>query len=287
MPRSGHDRRALERCLALAATCACLLEVSAEKVGNVTPTRGFAGTRFADFALSAVAAGPALARARQGRVGEAIYRAVAATRRVTSTNTNLGIVLLLAPIAAAARLRGGGLHRRVEIVLRGLSRADARWAYRAIRLARPGGLGRSPVADVRRPPALGLREAMALAASRDRIAAEYAEGFPVTFGVALRGLGRALGRGPSVLDAVAQAHLEVLARVPDTLIARKAGLPAARRVSARADAVVRAGGRYTARGRAAMRRFDSVLRQGGHRLNPGTSADLVTAALFVWLLTHR
>jgi triphosphoribosyl-dephospho-CoA synthase len=275
MPRSGHDRRALERCLALAATCACLLEVSAEKVGNVTPTRGFAGTRFADFALSAVAAGPALARA------------VAATRRVTSTNTNLGIVLLLAPIAAAARLRGGGLHRRVEIVLRGLSRADARWAYRAIRLARPGGLGRSPVADVRRPPALGLREAMALAASRDRIAAEYADGFPVTFGVALRGLGRALGRGLSVLDAVAQAHLEVLARGPDTLIARKAGLPAARRVSARADAVVRAGGRYTARGRAAMRRFDSVLRQGGHRLNPGTSADLVTAALFVWLLTHR
>ena len=145
MPLSRDDRRArsarrtdgdLERRLVLAATCACLLEVSAEKVGNVTPARGFADAGFADFALSALAAGPPLARARRGGVGEAIYRAVAATRRVTTTNTNLGIVLLLAPIAAAARLQGGGLRRRLERILRGLSRADARWAYRAIRLAR-------------------------------------------------------------------------------------------------------------------------------------------------------
>jgi len=293
MPPSRDDRRArptrrtdgdLERRLALAATCACLLEVSAEKVGNVTPARGFADAGFADFALSALAAGPPLAHARPGGVGEAIYRAVAATRRVTTTNTNLGIVLLLAPIAAAARLRGGGLRQRLERILRGLSRADARWAYRAIRLARPGGLGRSPAADVRRPPPVTLREAMALAAPRDGIAAEYVGGFPVTFGVALRGLQRAIRRGLSVLDAIAQAHLEVLARVPDTLIARKAGPAVARRVSDRAGAVIRVGGLHTGRGRVAARRLDQTLRRAGHRLNPGTSADVVTAALFVWLL---
>src|SRR5262249_56054059 len=89
---------------AVAGACGCHLEDRQGRVGNVPPARGFAGAPFTDFALSAVAAGPALARARRGRVGEAIYRAVAATRRVTSTNTNLGIVLLLAPIVAAAPL---------------------------------------------------------------------------------------------------------------------------------------------------------------------------------------
>src|SRR5262249_56323002 len=137
---------------AVAGACGCHLEDRQGRVGNVPPARGFAGAPFTDFALSAVAAGPALARARRGRVGEAIYRAVAATRRVTSTNTNLGIVLLLAPIVAAARLRSGGLHRRVGVVLRGLSRADARWAYPAIRLAPPGRPGRGPAPHGPPPP---------------------------------------------------------------------------------------------------------------------------------------
>jgi triphosphoribosyl-dephospho-CoA synthase len=271
--------------LALAATLACLLEACAEKVGNVTPTRRYADVGFEDFVLSGLAAGPAVGRARPGRVGRAVYEAVAATRRVSRSNTNLGIVLLLAPIAAAWRSRGGGgLRRRVAGVLRRLTVADARWAYRAIRLARPGGLGRSPVADVRRPPALTLRAAMALAADRDAIASEYARDFALTFGVALRALRRAVRRGLSTLDGIAQAHLEVLGHRPDTLIARKVGTPAAAAVSARARRVLRAGGLHTGRGRAAARRLDRDLRRDGNRLNPGASADLVTAALFVWLL---
>ncbi len=273
--------------LARAATLACLLEVAAEKVGNVTPTRRFADAAFADFVQSAVAAGPPLGRARPGGVGRAVYDAIAATRRVTATNTNLGIALLLAPLAAAWAAGGPApLRARVARVLRGLGRSDARWVYRAIRRARAGGLGRVPVGDVRRPPAASLRDAMALAADRDGVAAEYARGFRVTFGVALPALRRWLRRLP-VLDAVAQTHLEVLARVPDTLIARKAGVAAARRVAARARRVLAAGGLATARGRAAARRLDRDLRRAGRRLNPGTSADLVTAALFLWLLRGR
>ena len=124
---------------------------------------------------------------------------------------------------------------------------------------------------------------MAEAAHRDAVAAEYATDFAVTFEVALPALRRALRRLP-LLGAIAQTHLELLGRVPDTLIARKAG-PAAAAVAVRARAVVRAGGVHTARGRAAARRLDRDLRRDGHRLNPGTSADLVTAALFVWLLS--
>jgi triphosphoribosyl-dephospho-CoA synthase len=210
---------------------------------------------------------------------------VAATRRVAPSNTNLGMALLVAPLAAAARAReGSGLRRRLARVLRDLSVEDARWAYRAIRLARPGGLGRAGRADVSRPPAVTLRQAMRLAARRDTVAREYVRGFAVTFDLALAGLRAALRRGLGLLDAVAQAHLELMARVPDTLIARKAGAAAAAAVARRARAVVRAGGLLTRKGSIAARRLDADLRRQGNRLNPGTSADLIAAALFVWLL---
>ena len=271
--------------IAAAATLACTLEVCAEKVGNVTPTHGFADARFEDFALSAQALGTAIAGAAPGRVGRAVYRAVAATTRVAASNTNLGMALLFAPLAAAARARGGaGLRPRLARVLRALSVDDARWAYRAIRLAQPGGLGREAVADVTRPPAITLREAMRLAAARDTIAAEYTRGFPVTFDLALDALRRARRQGLDLLNAVAQTHLAVMARVPDTLIRRKGGETEAARVAARARAVMRAGGLATPKGVAAAHRLDADLRRDGNRRNPGTSADLVAAALFVWLL---
>ena len=274
--------------VAAAATLACALEACAEKVGNVTPTRSFPDTRFDDFAWSARALGAAVAGAAPGRVGRAVYRAVRATAHVAPSNTNLGMALLFAPLAAAARAPGrAGLRGRLARVLRELSVDDARWAYRAIRIARPGGLGRAERADVARPPAITLRQAMGLAAGRDTVAAEYVRGFSVTFDLALTGLRRALRRGLGLLDAIAEAHLELMARVPDALIRRKAGAAAARTVAARARAVLRAGGLRTRAGLQAARRLDAHLRRDGNRLNPGTSADLVAAALFVWFLEAR
>jgi triphosphoribosyl-dephospho-CoA synthase len=271
--------------VAAAATLACALEACAEKVGNVTPRRAFSDARFDDFALSAQALGGAVAAAAPGRVGRAVYRAVAATARVAPSNTNLGMALLFAPLAVAARAGAGpGFRRRLVRILRSLSVDDARWAYRAIRLARPGGLGHADRADVAHSPGVTLRQAMRLAASRDTVAREYVRGFAVTFDLALVGLRHALRRGLGLLDAIAQAHLELMAQVPDTLIARKAGAAAAVAVARRARAVVRAGGLLTRKGLAAARRLDADLRRQGNRLNPGTSADLIAAALFVWLL---
>lgn len=282
MKRAAPEPRAT---LALAATLACVLEASAEKVGNVTPTRRFADVRFADFVDSAAALGPAIARARPGRVGWAIWKAVAAARQVIPSNAHLGVALLLAPIAAAWRAgQRPRLRARIGRVLAGLGTEDARWAYQAIRLARPGGLGRSEDADVRLPPTITLRQAMALAADRDSIAAEYARNFALTFTVALPALRRAMRRGLGLLDAIAHVHLELMAVVPDTLIARKSGRAVAETVSARARHVLRSGGWHTRAGRAAAARLDHSLRREGNRLNPGTSADLIAASLFVWLL---
>ena len=251
------------RAVADAAQLACVLEVSAEKPGNITPSHDFEDTTYEDMLRCAIAIGPELVVERS--VGETVLAVVETSP--AAANTNLGIALLLAPLAKAA-LAGGLLRERLREVLRDLG--DARAAYAAIRLAGAGGLDEPVEHDVREEPAIGLREAMAAAAGRDSIASEYVTDFALTFEVGLPAL-RDLTR-----DAIVELHLRLLAHTPDTLIARKAGADAAERVSE--------GAREVLAGRRTLESFDASLRKQGNRLNPGTTADLVTATVFVALV---
>ena len=133
-----RDHRPLN--VGVAAQLACLLEVSAPKPGNVSPGRHFADLRYEDFLASALAIGEPLARAGECSVGSTIRLAIEATAKLTRSNTNLGIVLLFAPLARAASLPGQNLQSAVKSVLEATTVDDAREAYAAIRLARPGGL---------------------------------------------------------------------------------------------------------------------------------------------------
>jgi triphosphoribosyl-dephospho-CoA synthase len=265
------------------AQLACVLEVSAEKPGNITPRHDFADTSYEDMLRSAIALGPELGRAGERGVGDTVLAGVRATRRVAGANTNLGIALLLAPLARAALLRGT-LRESVEQVLGALTLDDARAAYAAIRAAGAGGLDEPVEHDVRAAPTVSLRDAMAAAAERDSVAAEYATGYAVTFELGLPALARALDDGLRPRAAIVELYLGLLAAVPDTLVARKRGRRTAERVSAGAARVLAAGGVRSDAGRAAMATFDASLRRDGNTLNPGTTADLVTAVLFVALL---
>jgi triphosphoribosyl-dephospho-CoA synthase len=182
MRPAGRSRSAM---IAAAAQTACLLEVEAPKPGNVSRGHDLPGLTYRDFVLSAYAIGPAFSRFGRDRVGRLILEAVRATRRHVKTNTNLGIILLLAPLTRAAHLSGGSFRSRLRRVLAGLDVRDARDAYRAIRLAGPGGLGRVGRQDVRATPTESLLECMRLAGRRDAIAREYATGFSATFGAGL------------------------------------------------------------------------------------------------------
>jgi triphosphoribosyl-dephospho-CoA synthase len=283
--------------IAARAVLAALVEAAAAKPGNVSPSRPARDACFADFASAALATQPALAAAARGpgvpgglAVGAAVRAAAEASRAAAPTNTNLGIVLLLVPLARAAalvpapagRVPAAPLRRALERVLADLTVDDARAAYAAIRLAGPGGLGRADAQDVAGEPTVTLREAMRLAAHRDDVAREYAEGYPTTFELGLPALRRHAGLGPE--RAAVQAALEILAARPDTLIARKAGVEAARAVGEEAGAVLAAGGVRTREGRRRLAALDRTLRRARGRLNPGTTADLVAASLFVWFL---
>jgi triphosphoribosyl-dephospho-CoA synthase len=260
---------------------ACLLEVSAPKPGNITPAHDFADTTYADMVRSALALGPVFARRRARRrgVGALILDGVRATARVSDANTNLGIVLLSAPLvrAEATRRADEPLRPGTERVLAGLDVNDATATFAAIVEAHPGGLGDAPEHDVRAPARVSLRDAMAAAAHRDSIASEYASGYAIVFDTGLPLLAEALRAGAPTLDAIVSLYLGLLASHPDTLIERKAGAAAAQAVSAAA--------REVRDGTRALEEFDASLRGPDHRLNPGTTADLVAATLLVALLT--
>jgi triphosphoribosyl-dephospho-CoA synthase len=280
---AGGPRR--PEAVAGAAQLACVLEASAEKPGNVTPSHDFDDTSFEDMLRSGIALGGELGRAGERGVGATVLAAVRASRDVADANTNLGIALLLAPIARAALSSAPGpLRERLGDVLRGLTVDDARAAYAAIRLAGAGGLDEPVEHDVHDEPEVTLREAMAAAAQRDTVAAEYVTDHAVTFDLGLPVLAGALEDGLPPRDAIVELALRLLGAVPDTLIARKRGREAAGRVTEGAREVLAAGGVRTASGRTALAAFDASLRRDGHALNPGTTADLVTAVLFVALL---
>lgn len=267
------------------AQLACLLEVSAPKPGNVCPGRHFPDARYEDFVASALAVGGPLAGAGTRPLGATIRLAIDATAMWAPSNTNLGIVLLLAPLAGALAMdaQADRLRDTLRRLLDNTTVADARDAYAAIRGASPGGLGRAAEQDVSSEPTVTLVEAMRLAADRDSIAREYATAFDITFGLSAPTLSRARGDGLSWDDAVVETFLTVLAAVPDTHIARRGGAALSDEVSRGARDVVASGGVRSDAGRRAIEAFDRRLRDERHRANPGTTADLTAAAIFVVL----
>lgn len=267
---------------------ACVLEATARKPGNVHPQASFVDLNYEHFIISARTVAPILARTRQLGVGRAIYEAVAATRERVDRNTNLGIVLLLAPLAAVpadVRLANG-----ISEVLNNLSRDDADFAYRAIRLAHPGGMGRVASQDINQPPTQTLLEVMRLAADRDQIARQYVENFSLVIEFGLPYLTNMLdfeGQAGEPYwfarqweSAIVGLQLELLSRHNDSLVVRKCGLETADEVSCRAAAVLNAAQAGTRVAQEELQAFDHWLRADGHRRNPGTTADLIAAMLF-------
>jgi triphosphoribosyl-dephospho-CoA synthase len=266
--------------VAAALEWACRLDVQAAKPGNVSCASPGHGMQAEDFLASAEAIVEPLTRPRR-KVGERIAEAVEATARRVGLNTNLGIVLLAAPLTQAALTarRGESLERATARVLGELDADDAAHAFRAIVAANPAGLGAAAHLDVREPPRESLLAAMRQAADRDLIALQYTNGFSDVFGFGASRFLSALRELKSEERATVVCFLGWLSRFPDTHIARKHGLDVARAV--RREALQReAEWRAAAAAPAAdevLRAWDGSLKARG--LNPGNSADLTVASL--------
>ena len=269
------------------ASLACLLEVTAPKAGNVHRSADFADLTFLDFAASAVAIGPVMDAAPANGLGATVWSAIQATREVVSTNTNLGTVLLLAPLATAADASDApDLRNGVRQVLSQLDASDAEQVYAAIRLAEPGGMGEVPDNDVFAAPPCDLVSAMAQTANRDMVARQYVNGFQEVLDAAVVWIVEAQLQGWSLTEAIVLTQLRLLSEFPDSLIARKCGEKTARESAARAGSALTMAEGGKEDFWPAVGELDFWLRADGNRRNPGTTADLIAAALFVGLRYH-
>lgn len=260
---------------------ACRLDVDALKPGNVSASAAGHGMTAEDFRRSARASVEPLIEQGLG-LGARIHQAVVATRTAVDCNTNLGILLLCAPLVQAAHSMNPreGLPSAVRRILNDTTVEDADRVFAAIRLASPGGLGEVKEHDVRKDAEVTLRDAMIAAADRDLIAGQYANGFADLFADALPHLHALQARGPSKTGAVTDLYLYLLSRFPDSHVRRKHGASIATAV--RDDAAVFYPGWCSSPSEQAdlgLRGFDQRLKR--HGINPGTTADFTVATVFL------
>ena len=267
------------RAAADAFIAACHDELAAPKPGNVHAYAPGHGMTMAHFAASSAAAADPLC-VPAARVGARIRGAVEASIKAAGVNTNLGIVLLCAPLAAAAELESLELRAALVGVLDGLDVRDADDAFAAIVRAAPAGLGRAERYDVFAPAQVTLKQAMAEAADRDRIARQYATAFADVFNLGMTLHAAAITRWCDAKWATLAVYLGFLSKFPDSHIVRKQGAEAAAdvcRTAVKFNALLWSAQQPADR-LGDFLSWDAALKTRG--INPGTSADLTVATLF-------
>ena len=258
---------------------ACLAELDAPKPGNVHRFAPGHAWSLMDFVRSAEASAAAIA-ARGARVGVARPQ----RRRCDPGGGRPEHQSRHHPFVRAARGGDGSCACRaapaLADVLDNLDRADAADVFSAIAAANPGGLGRATRHDVNAPATATLREAMAEAAERDRIARQYVTAYEDIFSLGLPALATARRRQSDPRWSTLAVYLTFLAEMPDTHISRK--FDAATAEAIRREAAVWRDAFAAAPDPAGMTEgllgWDAALKSRG--INPGTSADLTVATLF-------
>lgn len=266
--------------LADAFHAACMGELQALKPGNVHVFADGHGMSIDDFITSADVSA-AVISAADASVGQRIYNAVQATQNALGLNTNLGLILLCAPLLHAALHADKtlNLQQNLDVTLRQLTAADAQLTAAAIVLAKPAGLGAAAAHDVNSLPDVSLLEMMAAAQHRDRIAWQYAHGYTdiLVFGVAR--YAEAMAKWQNAAWATTALYLGFLTHQPDSHIVRKYGHALAAEVMLEAQAVEL---EYWAIDNPKLMQkrllaWDVSLKS--RHINPGTSADLTVATL--------
>jgi triphosphoribosyl-dephospho-CoA synthase len=260
-------------------------EINALKPGNVHRFAGGHGMRYEEFLVSAQVSAPILCEPGLS-LGARCLGAIQATRDAIGTNTNLGMVLLFAPIICAAQHGGTprSLAAGIDNVIASAEHADVAQVFAAIALANPGGLGHVPAHDVHREPDCSLLEAMSAAAGRDWVARQYTTAFGDLFEVGLPLLERYSTGGNGVEWATVRCYLRFLASFPDSHILRKHGAQVAGQVSQRAEAALAEFEQHKDPGTmtSQLLGLDREWKDAG--INPGTSADLTAASLLLYHL---
>ncbi len=267
--------------LAHAYKLACIAEVEAMKPGNVHIFADGHGMQVQDFIQSAEVSAAVVTQPDM-TLGERIFRSVEATWQAVGCNTNLGIILLCAPVIhAALQPQTKPLRTQIAQVLANTSQTDAEWLFKAIQQANPAGLGEVDSHDVHQPATCTLLEAMQASADRDFIGGQYANDFAHVFDEGLPCFQQALLRWQKPAWAATALYLYWLSHYPDSHITRKYGADIAQTVQQEALVHQKAlqaldnPREYLPK----LLSFDQSLK--ARHINPGTSADLTVVTLLL------
>ncbi|MBC6444880.1 MAG: triphosphoribosyl-dephospho-CoA synthase [Alphaproteobacteria bacterium GM202ARS2] len=265
---------------------ACHSELEALKVGNVHIYGEGHDMTVAQFITSAHVVAPLLGDATLS-VGKRIRTSIEATHAAVGCNTNLGIVLLAAPIAAAAQLRQHSpqenLRPELQAVLTTLSQQDAIDAYAAIAMAYARYLGTSEKHDIQATPKVTLYQAMCHAQDRDLIAQQYATTFHDVYaqGVSLL----KTNKHRPLRETITAMHLRFLSSSVDSHIVRQHGIDIAEGIRKQACHYGRV---LAVEGYASVKKgllaWDKELK--ARKINPGACADLVVASLMLFFIEN-
>ena len=246
------------------------MEATAPKAGNVHPGAAFENMSYADFIRSAEIIAPILSEAEQNGVGKTVLQSMTATMEGVGCNTNLGIVLLLAPLCAVPK--SASLKQGISKILNQLTVDDARDVYQAIRLTQAGGMGTVNKGDISAEPTGTLLEMMQLAAGYDQNAAQYAMGYQDVFEFGIPRLEETIDFSTDWQQAVMRLHIAWIAAFSDSLIIRKCGMETGKQAQQMANDILQAGYPHHSTSQKLFSEFDAWLRADGNRRNPGTSA---------------
>jgi triphosphoribosyl-dephospho-CoA synthase len=310
--RPFEKTKHISKCLELAI----LLEASANKPGNVNRTTSFKNTRYEHFLASAVAISSSFEYAAERGVlvsrGEIHVRNVGLGRIIGDCtanvnawqhggNTLLGTAILLSPIAVAAGMtpveknffKIPKLRENVKLTVESTTPEDAVDAYQAIRIANPGGLGTVPELDIKNTDSvnkihkekISLYQIFKIASKYDTVCYEWVNNYPITFDIAYPSFIEQIKKDHDLNMAIVHLFLKILAEYPDTLITRKTSIRKAREVSSMAKEALKLGGLETSRGKKSILELNHKLRKSDNLWNPGTTADITTAALALSILS--
>ncbi|MCW3998184.1 MAG: triphosphoribosyl-dephospho-CoA synthase [Candidatus Bathyarchaeota archaeon] len=290
-----------------------LLEVSAKKPGNVNLLSGFEGTNFEHFLASSVACFPSFVKAasqgisvKEGNLsiekvgmGKIIQNCIGEINAwQKGGNTLLGSVVLCVPIAVAAGMTQLEenfdliqLRLNLKKIVESTTSEDAIYLYETINDVKPGGLNRAPDLDLNSPDSkkrlirenISLYEVFKIAADYDSICFEWVNNYPITLDVAYPFLKEQM-QTRDLNTSIVHTYLRLLSAYPDTLISRKVGEKISKEISSEANRLLLLGGLDTEVGRKGLIKFDRKLRENGNKLNPGTTADLISATLGFFVL---
>lgn len=264
---------------------ACAIDVEAFKPGNVSVYNDGHNMRVADFILSAQASAGPITNPHFS-LGQKIYYAVKSTQAAVGCNTNLGILLLCAPVCQAVYQQkcGQNLHTALVQVLSDTTQNDAQWVFKAITLAAPAGLGQSSTQDVSKTPTVTLTEAMQLAHKKDRIARQYMTGYKDIFDFAVLRYNNYYARHGDFIWSVVSVYTGLLSKFPDSHIERKYGNKYSKWVLEKMMVVDNAL-MNTHQPEQLIPMLHEVDRQfKAKRINPGTTADLTVATVLIILM---